>query len=101
MTRGRPVLLPSLNRARRKTHETTSKSAFLCPWKGDGIGHSGGHQCACRRKGNQEQSAWIHQGEIILDKSASLYHHTAGWVDDSRAVGVVYLDYSKAFETVP
>lgn len=40
-------------------------------------------------------------GEIIPDKSDSLYHDTVGWVDDSRAVGIVYLELSKAFETVP
>jgi len=34
------------------------------------------------------------------DQSDSFLHDMTGWVDEGRAVDVVYLDFSKAFDTV-
>ncbi|GAB0183309.1 mitochondrial enolase superfamily member 1 [Grus japonensis] len=34
------------------------------------------------------------------DQSDSFYDAMTGWVDEGRAVDVVYLDFSKAFETI-
>jgi len=36
----------------------------------------------------------------MLDKSDSFLRCMTGWVDEGRAVDVVYLDFSKAFDTV-
>lgn len=70
------------------------------PWKGDGTAHFEDHQAPEGKQGYWEWSAWIHQEEILLDQSDAFYDGTAGWVDERRAVGGVYLDFSKVFDTV-
>ncbi|GAB0208584.1 mitochondrial enolase superfamily member 1 [Grus japonensis] len=57
---------------------------------------------ACGEEGGYwEWSTWIHQGEIMPDQSdIAFYDDMTGWVDEGRAVDVVYLDFSKAFDKV-
>jgi len=57
-------------------------------------------QAIGREEVYQEYSVWIYQGGVMLEQPDSLpwCHH--GWVDGSRAVAVVYLGFSKVFDTI-
>jgi len=48
----------------------------------------------CKTKGE------ITKGKSCLTNLIAFYDDMTGWVDEARAVGVVYLDFSKAFDTV-
>ena len=56
----------------RGPRELQAGQPQLHPGKDDGATHSRGHhQASGRKEGYQEYSAWIHQGEIMLDQNDS------------------------------
>lgn len=57
----------------------------LNPWKGNGAPHSRGHLNHRRNK------KFIQLTNIII-----FYKETTNWMDEGRAVDIVYLDFSKA-----
>ena len=40
------------------------------------------------------------KGKSCLTNSIAFYDDMTGWIDEGRAVDVVYLDFSKTFDTV-
>lgn len=52
-------------------------------------------------KTSWELSAWITKKSLCLINLIGFYDKMTGLVDDGRAVDIVYLDFSKASETVP
>lgn len=55
------------------------------------------HWCE-RQEGDQEQSVWM--GKSCLTSQSAFYGGTAGWIDEGRVVGVVHLDFRRAFDTL-
>lgn len=53
------------------------------------------------RKGYQEFSTWIHQGEILLDQSSGLLQNHNGWVDEGREVDAAWRVLAKRFTLSP
>ncbi|CAM4641641.1 unnamed protein product [Lepidochelys kempii] len=49
---------------------------------------------------DQEQSAWIHQGKVCLTNVIAFYDEITGSVNEGKAVDMLFLDFSKAFDTV-
>ena len=70
-------------------------------WESDGATNPGSHfQTHEGQNGDQEQSAWNYKGEIVLNQPDSFYNEMASLVDEGRVIDVVYLNFSKAFDTV-
>lgn len=45
-------------------------------------------------------SVWLEQGEVMLDNLVDPHGEVIGLVEERRAVGIVCLDFSEAFDTV-
>jgi len=53
------------------------------------------------RQGNRPSQHGFMQGKSCLTSLISSYDQVTHLVDEGKAVDVVYLEYSKAFDTVP
>ena len=51
--------------------------------------------------GDQAQSAWVLNGRSCLTNLILFYDKVTVLVDEDKTVDVVYLDFSKAFDTAP
>ncbi|GAB0179547.1 mitochondrial enolase superfamily member 1 [Grus japonensis] len=68
--------------------------------EGYGADHLECHHVACTgQPGDQAQSAWVHE-RSCLTNLISFYDKVTHLVDERKAVDVVYLDFSKTFDTV-
>jgi len=57
---------------------------------------------ACEgQPGAQAQPAWVHERQVLLDQPISSYDQVTRLVDEGKAVDVIYMDFNKAFDTVP
>jgi len=59
------------------------------------------HRACEGQPGHQAQSAWVHERQVLLDHLVSLYDQVTQLVDKGKAVDATYLDFGKAFDTVP
>ncbi|KAK4830790.1 hypothetical protein QYF61_013623 [Mycteria americana] len=50
--------------------------------------------------GDQAQPAWVQERQVLLDQPDLLYNQVTRLVEEGKAVDVIYLDFSKAFDTV-
>jgi len=63
----------SLQSSKSGARKLQANHLLLYLGEGDGTTYSGCHlQANGREEGDQESSAWVHQGEIMLDHSDSL-----------------------------
>ncbi|CAM4592199.1 unnamed protein product, partial [Lepidochelys kempii] len=70
------------------------------PGKNHGAGPQGINSEALRGdERDQEQSTWIYQGQVMTNLIA-FYDEITGSVDEGKAVDVLFLDFSKAFDMV-
>jgi len=51
--------------------------------------------------GDRAQPAWVHARQVLLTNLISFDDQETSLVDEGKAVDVVYLHFSKAFDTVP
>jgi len=60
------------------------------------------HRACEGQPGNQAQPAWVHERHILIDQPDLIfYDQVTHLVNEGKAVDVVYLDFSKAFDTAP
>ena len=50
--------------------------------------------------GDQDQTAWVHKGQVLLNNLISLCNEVTNLVDEGKAVDIVSLDFSKAFDAI-
>lgn len=92
--------LLSLRRAKEGSKEVQAAQPHLHLWESDGAAtHRNIFQAHKQQENYQDQSARIDQGEVVIDQ----LDHLQWWEDrkwEGRAIDVVYLDFSKAFDPV-
>ncbi|KAK4831046.1 LOW QUALITY PROTEIN: hypothetical protein QYF61_014978 [Mycteria americana] len=71
------------------------------PWEADGADHLECHHTACRgNQGIKPSQHGFRKGRSCLTNLISFYDKVTRLMDEGKAVDVVYLDFSKAFDTV-
>ncbi|KAJ7406146.1 hypothetical protein BTVI_66709 [Pitangus sulphuratus] len=99
---GEMHLVPSYQKGKEGgTRKLPPSQPHLHPWKDDTTGHSGDHSKHTEeRKIIRSTQQGFTKGKSCLTSLKIFYDDIGGWVNKRRAMGVVYLDFSKAFDIV-
>ena len=81
-----------------EARQLQASQPYFCPWEGDGTTCSGYSKQVEEKKVIKTSQHGFTKGKSCLTNQAAFYDITDR-VDEGRPVDVVYLDFSKAFDT--